>query len=363
LEWAGNRLIDGNDGGLWSTADLGATWRNHNRTLTTTMFYGGALHPTDSSFVLGGPRDFTVAVYRANGGWRILQQARTSEWGEGDVAVSSSRPDTDWMVTWLYGVIQRTTDGGRTSLQVDAGIDRNGAAFVAPTRKCPSNDDVFVTGTNRMWRTNNFFSSSAPTWTANSPPDTYPFPNSLTAPGTILSTAFAESDRGCNTYAYGNRGGEARLTRDGGASWADLDPARGLPGRPLNSLAFDPTNPNRLFVAVSSYDEATPGKPGHIFRTDNALASSPAWTRVGPPDVPFANMPFNVIAIDPRDTRRVYAGSDNGLWISSDGGNGWTKIGLESALPPAPVFDIQINPATNRTVIFTYGRGAYELVR
>jgi hypothetical protein len=32
-------------------------------------------------------------------------------------------------------------------------------------------------------------------------------------------------------------------------------------------------------------------------------------------------------------------------------------------LPPASVFDIQINPATNKTVIFTYGRGAYELVR
>ena len=32
--WAGNRLIDGNDGGVWSSADLGGSWQNHNRTLT-----------------------------------------------------------------------------------------------------------------------------------------------------------------------------------------------------------------------------------------------------------------------------------------------------------------------------------------
>jgi photosystem II stability/assembly factor-like uncharacterized protein len=110
-------------------------------------------------------------------------------------------------------------------------------------------------------------------------------------------------------------------------------------------------------VALSNYDEATPGKPGHIFRTDNALSSSPAWIRVGPPDQPFANMPFNAIVVDPRDTRIVYAGADNGLWESRDGGNSWAKVGRESGVPPTSVYDIQINPTTNKTVIFTYGRG------
>ena len=37
-------------------------------------------------------------------------------------------------------------------------------------------------------------------------------------------------------------------------------------------------------------------------------------------------------------------------------------MGLGQGLPPASVYDIQINPATNKTVIFTYGRGAFELV-
>jgi hypothetical protein len=365
VAWAGNRLIDGNDGGVWSSADLGASWQNHNRTLTTTMFYGAALHPADTGFILAGPRDFPLTVFRPRDGWRVLPQAATGEWGEAEVAISSSRPETDWMASWLRGQIHRTTDAGRTALQVDAGIDQTGGAFVAPVRKCPSNDDMFLTGTNRIWRTDNFFNSAAPSWTANSPPR--PFPergfNAINYPHTILSIAFVAADRDCNGYAYGTRGGEAQLTRDGGRTWINLDPGKTLPARPINSLAFDPSSPDRLFAAISSYDEETPLTPGHIFRTDNARAASPAWRRVGPAaDVPFANVPFNVIAIDPTDPRRAYAGSDNGLWQSGNGGDSWVKVGREAGLPPVSIYDIQIS-AAGRTVIFTYGRGAFELKR
>ena len=55
--------------------------------------------------------------------------------------------------------------------------------------------------------------------------------------------------------------------------------------------------------------------------------------------------------------------ADNDLWQSSDGGATFAKIGHEAGLPPATIHDIQINPTTNRTVLFTYGRGAFELAR
>src|ERR1051326_4781385 len=50
IVWAGNRLIVGNDGGVWSSMDDGATWTNHNTDLAITQFYHGSLHPSDSNF-------------------------------------------------------------------------------------------------------------------------------------------------------------------------------------------------------------------------------------------------------------------------------------------------------------------------
>lgn len=360
LEWSGRRLLTGNDGGVWSTLDLGETWQTHNATLATSMLYSGALHPTDPSFVLVGPRDFNPVLRRPDGRWGRMAQPR---WdgpsqhlpGEAEVAVSARAPNTDWMLAWIWGDINRTRDGGESVMRADAGIDKTGSAFVAPVRKCPHNDDVFLTGTNRLWRTDNFFAAAAPSWLANSPPSIQP--NRQGSPGTIQAIAYASADSTCATYAFGNYAGQIYLTRDAGRNWTDLDPGRVLPARRVNSLAFDPSNSNHVYVAFSGFNNSTPDKPGHVFKTTNAFASTVAWTNVSPPQ----DQPFNVVAIEPLNPRMLYAGSDIGLWRSADGAATWHRAGLDTGLPGAPVYDIQMNPATGRTVVFTYGRGAYAL--
>jgi photosystem II stability/assembly factor-like uncharacterized protein len=346
LLWTGRRLVDGNDGGVWSTSNFGATWQNHNSTFVASTFYSGALHPTDPNVILGGVRD-SPPILRQGLRWLVLPQSTLTHWGEAEVAVSSSHPDTDWMIGEVGGGIQRTTDGGLSSVRADAGIDHSDAAFVPPVRKCPHDDNVFLTGSTRLWRTNNFFNSAAPTWTANGPTSTF----------RILSIAYAPSEGGCNTYAYGNYAGQIRLTRDGGASWADLDPAGVLPGRTVNALAFDPATPNVLYAGFSNFDDRTPGKPGHVFKSTNALAATPSWTNISPP----VDVPFDAIAVDPRNTQLVYAGSDTGLWHSTNGGATWIRDDMSVGLPNVSIYDIQINPVTNRTVVFTHDRSAYVL--
>jgi photosystem II stability/assembly factor-like uncharacterized protein len=355
LAWAGSRLIDGNDGGVWSTTDVGGSWQNHNRTLSTALFFSGSLHPIDPNVMLGGIRGFQASIRGEDSVWTALPRVASGKWGEAEVAFSSELPDTDWMLAWLFGAIQRTTDGGLSGIRADARIDKTGAALVAPVRKCPTNDDVFVTGTNRMWRTNDFFSAAE--WLLNGPTHSFASPNALRAPGTILAIAFAPSDPTCDTYAFGNRGGEIHLTTNAGGVWNDLDPSRTLPARPVNGIAFDPTNAETLYIALSSFNDATFERPGHVFKTENALDPIPTWKNVSPP----IDVPFNVIAIDPRDALLVYAGSDTGLWRSSDGAATWVRMGPETGLPNVAIHDIQINPATDRTVVFTYGRGAFVL--
>ena len=73
-------------------------------------------------------------------------------------------------------------------------------------------------------------------------------------------------------------------------------------------------------------------------------------------------MPFDVIVVDPRNSNLVYAGSDTGLWVSGDAGATWDKVGPDRGLPHAAIYWIEVNPATNQTVVFTHGRGAFQLV-
>jgi photosystem II stability/assembly factor-like uncharacterized protein len=353
IAWAGSRLIDGNDGGVWSSTDSGATWQNHNGSISTAMFYSGALHPTNSNFVLGGLRDFPVSTRQGSSVvWTQSNEPPGGEWGESDVALSFTHPDTDWAAGHIDGVIYRTVDAGKTIVEADAGIDKTGAAFEAPLRKCPANDDVFLTGTNQLWRANNFFNSTAPSWSPNGP-------SGANATSTTIYTAdFAPTDTTCGTYAYGTTKGEIRLTRDAGNSWVDLDPGKQLPARAIESIAFDPTTSATIYAAFSNFNAATPGRNGHIYKTTNAASASPTWVNVGPSD----DVPFDVVAVDPRNPNLVYAGSDTGLWVSGDAGTTWQKVGADRGLPNAPVYDIKINPATNMTVVFTWGRGAFKLV-
>jgi photosystem II stability/assembly factor-like uncharacterized protein len=349
--WAGNRLIIGNDGGVFSSTDLGSNWQNHNAPISTTLFYNGALHPTDPNFMIGGSRDQGLLV-RQNGSstWALPPRPQgLLDWGgEAEVALSSTRPLTDWMAGSLGGQIWRTTDGAKTVKEVDTGIPKTTSVYPAAIRKCPSNDDVFLTGSDRLWRTNNFFTAETPSWAQNSPAGTSP----------VYAVSFDANDATCSTYAYGS-GRAVMLTRDAGRTWKDIGTGYTntiLPVFAVNSIAFDPVDRDTIYLAFSSFSTASV-KPRHVYKTINASSDQPTWVNITPPE----DVPFDVIVVDPRKANLVYAGSDTGLWISDTAGASWQKMGPRQGLPHATIYDVKINPATDQTVVFTYGRGAFEL--
>jgi hypothetical protein len=188
-----------------------------------------------------------------------------------------------------------------------------------------------------------------PTWAPNSPD----FPGNPIR-GAIWALAFAPSDPTCNTYAFGTFDGKLRLTTNGGLGWNDLDAGNQVPDRYISDLAFDPTDANVLYATLSSFDAVTPGAPGHLFKTTDALAAAPTWSNVSPP----VDLPHNAIAIDPADPMAVLVGTDAGVWQSADGGAMWTHDGPASGMPNVAVFDLQFGGAG--VVAFTHGRGAFR---
>jgi len=342
MAWAGGRLIVGNDGGVWSTTDGGATWLDHNAGLAITQFYDGAIHPTDPDFALGGSQDNGTEKWTGSAAWNWVFGGDGS-----DSVIASVNPNTHWAVSAQGLVILRTRNGGASFTLAVSGIDLTNAPFIARFEKCPANDDVLIAGTDNLWKSTDFFSAGVPTWASNGP--------EMAADLSALD--FAASDTACHSYAYGTDTGALRLTVDAGALWTDIDPGNSVADRAVTDLAFDPSNASVLYVTLSGFDEGTPEQPGHLFKTANATSGAPTWTDVSPP----VNIPFNTVALDPFDPDIVYAGTDIGVWRSADGGGTWTHMGPATGMPNVAVFDLQINHATGRLVAFTHGRGAFVL--
>src|SRR5262249_8320794 len=218
--------------------------------------------------------------------------------------------------------------------------------FIARLALAPADEDTLLTGASILIKTTNFFSSFSPRF----------FQDSADLNSPITALAFAPSDRAGNTYAFGAADGQLWLTATGsGRDAVNINAGNAVPGRYVTALAFHPGNPNVLFATLSGFDEGTPGKPGHVFKTGNALSGAPTWVNVSPP----VNLPHNSMAIDPVNPNTVYVGTDLGVWVSTDGGGTWTHQGPEIGMPNVAVFDLKIQPGSGRVFAFTHGRGAW----
>jgi hypothetical protein len=76
--------------------------------------------------------------------------------------------------------------------------------------------------------------------------------------------------------------------------------------------------------------------------------------------IPSSNSSFvHFVKEDPAQKGLLFAGTDNGLYVSPDDGNKWVHI--KNNLPPAPVYHIAIQKNFRDLAIATYGRGFYIL--
>lgn len=122
-----------------------------------------------------------------------------------------------------------------------------------------------------------------------------------------------------------------------------------MPNRFVTDLEFDSTAANTLYVTLSGFDDGTPGQPGHVFKTMNALAAAPAWLNVSPP----VDQPQNSIAVDPVDSQVVYLGAELNRHAGAESvlrdhhshvrrdWNATSSTALSRVLPEVGIFSLQ----------------------
>ncbi|MEM7587661.1 MAG: sialidase family protein, partial [Acidobacteriota bacterium] len=166
--------------------------------------------------------------------------------------------------------------------------------------------------------------------------------------GTIF--AALESPHEPGVLWAGTDDGLIQLSRDGGASWSDVTPKELPEWTQINGIDAHPFEPGGLYVAGTRYklDDFTP----YLFKTTDYGAS---WQRI---DTGIDRLhTTRAIRADPDRRGLLYAGTENGVYVSFDDGGQWQSLQLE--LPVVPITDLAVKEQD--LVAATQGRGYWIL--
>lgn len=367
------RLYFGNDGGIFTSADAGATWDDtKNKGLVNHLIYAMISNPATAGSVLAGLQDDGTRIRSAH--TSVFNQVRGGDgfgvaWSQANNAVSMS--------SYVYNSIRRSTTNPVTDQSQwhdfltglgSTGNSDNGTSyyFVTPLITPPATADltgqVFFTYGNGGTGTNSkqIFQSSSTGWTAIGTAGVGGF----TAGRFVraVSHGIGVSPVDLQHIGVAENGGYFLSTTNGGATWTEVflgalntdgsqatgSLVTGWTGFNANVAWADNTH---LYIC----SESTTALAAHVASSVNGGIT---WVRAdaGLPDVPVTKL-----AVDPGDAtgNTVYAATWLGVYRTTNGGTSWSIFG--SGLPQGRVTDIWVSPDSSVVRASTWGRGIWEL--
>jgi photosystem II stability/assembly factor-like uncharacterized protein len=131
------------------------------------------------------------------------------------------------------------------------------------------------------------------------------------------------------------------LTRDGGKNWKPVI-AGIIDDSDIMSLRLDASNPDRVFMSACS----------GIYRSENQGGE---WVKLQ--GIPYAARRTQVIVQDPGNSKTLYAGTTEGLWVTRDGGESWARTTSKNWVVNTLVVLGAKDGAPGRVVLGTEGQG------
>jgi hypothetical protein len=358
-------VYTGNDGGIYKSTDYGQTWTSLNGpSFSATQFESIAYHPSDRQFMIGGTQDNGTLMKRPDGSWL------EADGGDGGSSLIDRNAVDTVTVSMYHTFFNRSNPNGLigfdrayttacasqgswafrgcgqgtfSQLNCDGvpysttnGISCDDSVlFYAPMALGPSFPDTVYFGTNRLYRS------------ADRGDTMVPVSQQL---GFYVGAIGIAPDND-NIRLVGSDSG-IFLTTAGASTLANVT-------GPIpywyfaERIKIDPHNHDVAYVGIGGY-----GVPAgqHVWKTTNLTSGAPTWVAAGSgiPDVPVESF-----AIDGANTQNLFAGTDIGVFASTDGGASWTPF--SNGLPRVPVFDMAFQDANRVLRIATHGRGIWEV--
>jgi len=382
-----DRMIQGNDGGVYVTETGAKSWRYLNN-LPIEQFYMVAADNNTPYLLCGGLQDNNAWCGPSSGaggggggggGGGAAVGLNGSEWftvtgGDGEYAVPAPSDSSILYVDSQNGNITRVdlkTGLTRAIRPYLSSVNEMKPAnlkyrfnWTSPIAVSPRDANTVYLGANVVFKTTDggeHWAAISPDLTRNDKakqvtsggPIEYDISGAETY-NTILTVNLAPTDS--SVIWVGTDDGLVQVTRDGGKTWSDVSGhfpalAKDAEGR-VYQIGVSPFDAGTAYLAVDRHE--LDDRRLYVYKTADY---GKTWTDIGkglPPDVPA-----HVVREDPNLRGFLVLGSDAALWYSRDGGASWQA--LKADFPTVPVYDVQFVKRSHDLVVATHGRGLFVL--
>lgn len=353
-------LINGNDGGINISYDDGAHWIKNNSP-SVGQFYAINVDDQEPYNVYGGLQD--------NGVWKGPHNAKeNSRWhqtghyawksilgGDGmQVQIDNRDPNTVY-TGYQFGNYFRLDLANEKQKYIQPKHELGETPYrfnwQTPILLSPHNQDILYLGGNKLHRSLN----QGDDWETISDDLTQGGKKGNVAYGTL--TTISESPFKFGLIYTGSDDGLVQVTQNGGGSWDTVSNSIYLQGSKtpeglwVSRVAASKHKKERVYASLNGYrsDDFTP----YIYRSNDY---GKTWTSIAG-NIPAS--PINIILEDPENENLLFAGTDNGVYVSFDQGTSWELF--QNGLPNVAVHDLVIQPRAKHLLVGTHGRSIYKV--
>lgn len=248
-------LFNGCDGGIYYTSNGGTSWNSLSDGLRITQIYKIGQSATNTNIVHGNQDNGTY--YKSGNNWVAFMG------GDGmECAVDYTNSNYVYGEVY-YGDMNRSTDGGQSSVRITSSITTEEGDWVTPFELHRTNPNTMFLGYKNLWRATNVKTApaNAVNWT----------------PITTGAGAFAEDN--------------------------------------IKVIEQSIADPNILYYSNGRQ---------HLARSNNVNAANPTWVSLAN-NLPSIRRIFD-IATNPKFVNQVTIIQNNRVWQSNDQGLTWTDI-------------------------------------
>lgn len=364
-----NRLVMADDGGAQVSLDGGKSWSTY-RNQPTAQYYRVT---TDNSFpyriYVAQQDNSTQRVKHRSDGGSISESDWESTAGGESAHIAVDPKNNDIVYGGSYGgFLTRVNHKTGTTRAINVWPD-NPMGYGAEGMKyrfqwnfpiifSKHNPNKLYTFSQHVHLTTN----EGQSWEILSPDLTRNDPTKLVSSGGPITqdntgveyyaTIFAanESPLKEGLLWVGSDDGLVHMTQDGGTSWSNVTPKQMPTWAMVNSIEPSAFNPAVCYIAATSYKSGdfTP----YLYKTTDYGATWATITQGIAPEH-FTR----VLREDPEAQGLLYAGTENGMYVSYNDGASW--VTFQNNLPLVPITDLAVKE--NSLIVATQGRSIWML--